>query len=141
MFPLWERRDGSARHRLLGRLAESGLVTVTTEGKQKYYQANPRSPVYTELHGLAVKTSGLVEPIRRALARSRSEIEVAFIYGSVAGGGAKSSSDVDLLVVSDHLTYPDLIQLLQPRQRSDHFSHRRRAWERVNWRIWPRLAI
>ena len=103
-----------AVHRLLRRLADAGLVTVTAEGKQKYYRANPRSPVYAELHGLALKTSGLVEPIRRALARAGSEIEVAFIYGSVARGSATSRSDVDLLVVSDQLTYPDLIELLQP---------------------------
>src|SRR3954471_14193664 len=57
-----------AAHRQLQRLADSGLVSVTREGAQKYYQANARSPIFPELHGLVVKTVGVVEPLRRALA-------------------------------------------------------------------------
>src|SRR5947208_13398427 len=45
-----------AVHRQLVRLAESGLLTVTRVGNQKHYQANPDSPVFSELHGLVVKT-------------------------------------------------------------------------------------
>lgn len=108
------RSGTGAVHRLLGRLSAAGLVVVTTDGKQKYYQANRESPVFAELRGLAVKTSGLVEPIRRALSRASSGILSAFIYGSVAKGTATSRSDVDLLVISDELTYPDLHRLLHP---------------------------
>jgi hypothetical protein len=35
-----------AAHRQLQRLAATGLVLVTREGNQKYYQANQDSPVY-----------------------------------------------------------------------------------------------
>jgi hypothetical protein len=52
-----------AVHRQLVRLADSGLVTVTRVGNQKHYQANRDSPVFTELHGLVVKTIGLVGPL------------------------------------------------------------------------------
>src|SRR4026209_1621377 len=58
-----------AAHRLLTRLAHSGLVTVTQLGNQKHYQANRDSAVFAELHGLIVKTSGLVVPLRTALKR------------------------------------------------------------------------
>ena len=47
-----------AVHRQLVRLAESRLVTVTRVGNQKHYQANRDSPVFSELHGLVVKTMG-----------------------------------------------------------------------------------
>lgn len=53
-----------AVHRLLTRLAKSGLVAVERVGNQKHYQANRASPVFAELHGLIVKTSGL--PARAA---------------------------------------------------------------------------
>lgn len=56
-----------AAHRQLARLADAGLVTVTRTGNQKHYQAREDSPVFAELHGLVVKTVGLVGPIRRAL--------------------------------------------------------------------------
>jgi predicted nucleotidyltransferase len=100
-------------HRILTRLAESGLVTVTRLGNQKYYQANRGSPVFTELHGLAVKTSGIVDPIRLALAPMAEQIRAAFVYGSVAKGSETAASDIDLLLVSDTLQYPDVIGALQ----------------------------
>jgi len=59
-----------AVHRQLARLAAAGLVTVTHTGNQKHYQARRDAPVFEELHGLVVKTVGLVQPLRRALASS-----------------------------------------------------------------------
>lgn len=89
-----------ATHRVLQRLAASGLATVTREGHQKYYQANPASPVFAELRGIIQKTVGLVEPLRNALAPLKDQIETAFVHGSVAAGKDNAGSDVDLLVVT-----------------------------------------
>ena len=58
-----------AVQRELARLARSGLVTVRPVGNQKHYQANPDSPLFTELCGIAQKTVGLAEPLREALAQ------------------------------------------------------------------------
>lgn len=101
-----------AVHRLATRLAEAGLVTVTRSGAQKYYQANTYSPIFAELHGLIVKTSGLAEPVREALRPLAGEIQQAFICGSIAKGGDTAQSDVDLMVISDTLSYPDLYEAL-----------------------------
>lgn len=103
-----------AVHRQLQRLAESGLVTVTRVGNQKHYQANPGSPIFQELRGLIVKTVGIVDPLKKALAPLADRIRAAFVYGSVAKGTDTAQSDVDLLVVSDELHYPDLYEALQP---------------------------
>ncbi|PSQ92520.1 MAG: hypothetical protein BRD57_02620 [Proteobacteria bacterium SW_6_67_9] len=35
-----------ATHRVVNRLVACGLVQVETQGRQKYYQANPTSPVF-----------------------------------------------------------------------------------------------
>jgi predicted nucleotidyltransferase len=102
-----------AAHRQLGRLADAGLVTVTRFGNQKHYQARRDSPVFHELHGLVVKTVGLVEPIRQALAEQQSAITAAFVYGSVAKGTDRAGSDIDLMIVSDTLDYAALYQALQ----------------------------
>ena len=56
-----------AAHRRGTRLAEAGLVTVERIGNQKHYQANREGPIFEELHGLIVKTFGLVAPLRAAL--------------------------------------------------------------------------
>jgi predicted nucleotidyltransferase len=102
-----------AVHRQLVRLTESGLVTATHVGNQKHYQANRDSPIFTELHGLVVKTIGLVGPLEKALAPFREHIHVAFVYGSIAKGTDTARSDIDLMVVCDDLAYSDLYDALQ----------------------------
>jgi predicted nucleotidyltransferase len=102
-----------AVHRQLSRLAEAGWVTVLRMGNQKHYQANRACPAFAELHGLIAKTVGVVEPLRQALAPNAKEIRAAFVYGSVAKGTDKAASDIDLMVISDRLGYPDLFEALQ----------------------------
>lgn len=107
------RSGTGAAHRQLARLAAAGLVTVTRTGNQKHYQARRDSPVFAELHGLIVKTVGLAEPLRRALQPKAAGIRAAFVYGSVAKGTDKAGSDIDLMVISHGLRYPDLFEALQ----------------------------
>src|SRR3954470_18994865 len=57
-----------AVHRQLQRLEKAGLVTASRDGNQKYYAARKDAPIFAELHGLVVKTVGIVEPLRAALA-------------------------------------------------------------------------
>jgi predicted nucleotidyltransferase len=96
-------RSGSgAVNRELKKLAAAGLLTATRRGNQMLYQANPDSPVFAELRGLIAKTSGVADHVRLVLAPLAGQIHLAFIYGSVAHG---PDSDVDLLVISDTLSY------------------------------------
>lgn len=102
-----------AVQRELARLAQSGLVTVKPMGNQKHYQANPASPIYSELCGVVRKTVGLAEPLRAALALLAPQIKAAFVYGSIAKQEDTASSDIDLMLVSDTLTFGDAILALQ----------------------------
>lgn len=105
-----------AVQRELARLAQSGLVTVRNVGNQKHYQANPASPIFEELCGIARKTVGLAEPLRAALAPFKDAVVAAFVFGSVAKKSDTAASDIDLMVVSDTVEYGDLILALQPAQ-------------------------
>lgn len=102
-----------AVQRELARLSTVGLVTVTRIGKQKHYQANATAPVFEELRGLVLKTSGLADVLRNALAPLAAQIRAAFVYGSVAKGQDTAASDIDLLVVSETLTHSDLFATLE----------------------------
>lgn len=97
-----------AAQRELARLEGSGLIVARRIGNQKHYQANPDSPLYPELRNIVLKTVGLAEPLREALKPVASDIRAAFVYGSVAKAADKASSDIDLMVVSDNLTYGDV---------------------------------
>jgi predicted nucleotidyltransferase len=103
-----------AVQRELARLEQSGLATVRRLGTQKHYQANPESPLFNELSSIARKTVGLAEPLREALAPLASRVIAAFVYGSVAKRRDTAASDIDLMVVSDTLTYADIFGALEP---------------------------
>jgi len=107
------RSGTGAVQRELRRLETSGLVTVTRVGKQKHYQANAGSPVFEELRALVLKTVGLADVLRAALAPVSPDIRAAFVYGSIAKGQDTAASDIDLMVVSDRLTHADLFAALE----------------------------
>lgn len=103
--------------RELARLEASGLIDVHRRGRQKYYQANPQSPLFDELTGIVSKTVGLVDPLRKALDPLAPSIRAAFVFGSVAKGSDRAASDIDLLIVSDDLSYGEIFEALEPAAR------------------------
>ena len=102
-----------AEQRELATLAEAGLLTARTQGNQRHYQANASAPVFAELRGLVLKTSGVVDVLRSALAPLASQIDFAFVYGSVARQEDSASSDVDVMLVSPTLGYADAFGALE----------------------------
>ena len=103
-----------AAQREVAKLLASGLVTMHPMGNQKRYQANAEAPIHAELVGIIRKTIGLAEPLREALAPLAGEITAAFVYGSVAKRSDTVGSDIDLMVLSDSLTYADVVGALHP---------------------------
>jgi predicted nucleotidyltransferase len=102
-----------AAQRELARLETSGLVAGRRIGQQKHYQANAASPLFHELQSIVLKTVGLAEPVRKALKPLSSGIRAAFVYGSVAKAADHSGSDIDLMVISDSLTYGEVFGALE----------------------------
>src|SRR5688572_16104448 len=115
-------RDAStgsgAAQRELARLEESGLIVTRRIGNQKHYQANAASPLFGELRNIVLKTVGLAEPLRDALRPVASDIRAAFVYGSVAKATDQAASDIDLMVVSDNLSYGDVFGALDKVSRA-----------------------
>lgn len=102
-----------AVQRELAALSESGLLVVNKQGNQKHYQANAAAPVYEELRGLVLKTMGLADVLRAALAPMAAQIDLAFVYGSVARQQDTALSDIDVLIVSPSLGYADVFGALE----------------------------
>lgn len=102
-----------AAQRELARLEASGLIVARRIGHQKHYQANAASPLYSELRNIVLKTVGLAEPLREALKPLSSAIRAAFVYGSVAKATDQAASDIDLMIISDSLTYSELFGALE----------------------------
>lgn len=103
-----------AVQRELHKLESSGLVLTTSLGNQKHFQANQKSPVFKDLRALIIKTFGIREIIANCLQNNATQINRAFIFGSIAKGTDNANSDIDLMVVSDQLDFHSLFEILQP---------------------------
>ena len=102
-----------AVQRELASLQAAGLLTITRVGNQKHFQANASGSVFEPLRELVLKTSGLGDVLRSGLASIAHDVHAAFVYGSVAKHTDTSTSDVDLMVISDSLAYGDVFASLE----------------------------
>lgn len=102
-----------AVQRELESLASADLVIVKQVGNQKRYQANRDTPFFAELRSIVLKTFGLADVLRETLKPVAKQIQIAFIYGSIAKQEDTAKSDIDLMVIGIDLTYADIFELLE----------------------------
>ena len=98
------------------RLAWSSQLPLAT--KNISAQTAPH-PIFSDLRAIVLKTVGLAEPIKTALASTPERIELALIYGSSAKQSDHASSDVDLLIVSERLSLEQVYELLSAAEKCD----------------------
>lgn len=102
-------------HRELRLLADIGLLLRQEVGRQVHYRANAAHPVHAELAQLLRKTAGLADVLREALTPLGAKVDLAFVYGSMAGGTERAGSDVDLMVLGK-ASFADLARTLAAAQ-------------------------
>lgn len=100
-------------HRELKLLADAGLLIRTASGNQVRYQADRTCPIYDDLTAIFRKTTGLADVLREALLGLAPSIHLALVFGSVAQGRERGSSDVDVLVIGE-ATFEGVVSALSP---------------------------
>ena len=103
----------SSLQRELASLVEAGILLKTSDGNRTYYQPDIHCPVFPELQGLLLKTTGLVGAVQEGFEPLQPRIRLAFIYGSFASGQERATSDVDIMVVGS-VKLADLALALKP---------------------------
>jgi len=86
--------------RELSGLEKAGILESETLGKQKYYSPSAALPIMEDLRNIFLKTMGATAELKAAVERL-SGVELAFVFGSYAGGRAGPGSDLDLMVIGD----------------------------------------
>lgn len=104
-------------HKELSKLTKGGVLRRQEVGNQVRYGANRDCPVFEELASILRKTTGLVDVLADALSSVEKQIDLAFVFGSLARGDQDSSSDVDMMVVGE-LGFANVVQLLHPIQQT-----------------------
>ena len=89
----------SSLQRELAALVHSGILEQRRDGRRTYFKAETRSPLFRDLRSIFEKTVGLIPTLRAALRPYEKKIACAFVYGSVARGEERATSDVDLMVI------------------------------------------
>jgi predicted nucleotidyltransferase len=102
----------SSLQRELESLVGAGLLERRQDGRRSYFRANSASPIFADLRGMIEKTSGLIPALKAALKPLGGRIKLAFLYGSIARGEERSTSDVDLAIVGT-LRQIDLLPALR----------------------------
>ncbi|PQP35703.1 toxin-antitoxin system toxin subunit [Desulfobacteraceae bacterium SEEP-SAG9] len=98
-----ERKTGFAIGTIqteMKKLHRLNLVLKKRDGNRLYYRANQQHPVFSEIQALVIKTVGLLDVLKSALA-DENGIRVAFVFGSIARGSEKAGSDIDLMVIGN----------------------------------------
>lgn len=109
---------GSATvQRELNRLEKGGLIETRRIANLKQVRAYVGSPIFEELRLIVVKTFGVLEVLREALSPLALEIKLAFVYGSVAQGSDRASSDVNVMVISETLSYGQIMAALESAEK------------------------
>lgn len=103
--------------RELERLCAAGLLTISKQGNQNHYQANPNSPIFSEVKAIVQKTFGIADVIKTAIAPLLPQLTYAFVYGSIALGTEHANSDIDLMLVGDDISYGTVMELLVPAEQ------------------------
>jgi predicted nucleotidyltransferase len=95
-----ERATGlpcSAVQRELKRLEQARLIEAEQIGTVKRYRVVSASPLIPPLRSLVREGVGIIPMLRASL--NRDDVELAFVYGSVAKGEDEPDSDIDVMVV------------------------------------------
>lgn len=91
----------SSLQRPLQAMARTGLLLARKHGREVHYEVDPDNPLIPELRSLLRKSRGLLDVLRGAVEPFADRTRVAFVYGSMATGTERPSSDVDLMVIGD----------------------------------------
>jgi predicted nucleotidyltransferase len=93
--------NGGGQRQIERLLAAGVLQEGPRRARQRCIKVNTQFFLYAELRGIVLKSFGLAEPLRAALAPFQAQIDEAFVFGSVARGTDTHSSDIDLIVVGN----------------------------------------
>jgi predicted nucleotidyltransferase len=108
-------------HRELKILTKARLLTRTISGNQVHYQADKTCPIFEDLAAIFRKTTGLADVLREALMPIASDVDLAFLFGSVAQGKERAGSDIDVMVTGG-ASFASVVEALnkaQPRLRRE----------------------
>ena len=89
----------------LNKLADAKMLSSTTEGRNKIYNANLSHPLFEEIRSIVLKSTG-IDKVINDIIKKLGPLKLAFIRGDYAAG--KDSGLIDLVLVGKNLNRAEL---------------------------------
>lgn len=84
----------------LNRFEEAGLLVSSQESNKKLYQANDQHPLFSDIHNIILKETGLDKVIEKIIHRM-GDLTGVYLTGDFAHG--KDSSMIELVLVGSNI--------------------------------------
>jgi len=98
----------------LNRMEEAGLLHSTREGNKKLYYANRKHPLFSDIHNIIIKETGIDRVIEKVIHRL-GELECVYLTGDLAHG--RDSSIIDLVLVGTGIDREYLTRKVQQAEK------------------------
>lgn len=93
----------------LNRFEEAGMLVSNHEGNKKIFQANTRHPLFSDIHNILMKYTGIDRVVENVL-QQLGGLKYAWLIGDVARG--RDSHVIDLLLVGENINTAYLLNLI-----------------------------
>ncbi len=103
----------------LNRLEQVGLLQSHREGNKKIFQANNKHPLYSDIHNLLLKHTGIDHVIDRVICKLGG-LSHAYLVGQFARG--KDDPVIDLLLIGNKIDMDYLYEVIEKTEK--HISRR-----------------
>jgi len=97
----------------LNRFEEAGMLSSTTKGNKKVFQANTKHPLFAEVHNILLKYVGLDQVVENVVKRM-GDVSKVFLVGEFSKG--LDSQIIDLLFIGN-LDQTYLIHLIEKSEK------------------------
>jgi DNA-binding transcriptional ArsR family regulator len=84
----------------LNRFEEAGLLTSSVDGNRKLYQANKTHPLFSDIHNIILKETGLDKVIENVIHRM-GDLLCVYLTGDFAHG--KDTGTIELILVGNNI--------------------------------------
>lgn len=98
----------------LNRFEEAGLLKTKITGNKKMYRANKRHPLYSDLHNIIKKYTGLDQIIEKII-KKLGDVEKVYVTGEIAQG--MDSRIIDLIFTGKRINKTYLIELIEKAEK------------------------
>jgi predicted nucleotidyltransferase len=91
----------------LNKFEQAGLLNSAVEGNKKVFRANTGHPLFSDIHNILMKTTGLDQVIDRVVTKL-GNVEKAYVTGDFARG--TDAPIIDLVIVGNNINLEYLVK-------------------------------